>query len=284
MTFDPAPAAKDVNLSWIPGFENLHQNCFANAALQCLLSCKSINSEIMKSNSNTLKDLTILYNNPQNTILNSDTIIESVGYTLDLQQDTSEFIHKLCELYPHVSTHFRFKHQENRICKTPRCTYAHTVQNDAEFHTFYHIPTIDKKEPATIKAIIDYNYRMRPFAGTCSLCNENNIVHNYEIADPNKYLILVFNVFIEIDDGFQIRNHKIPLQINKLPSSIIQICGFQYSLKSAIFHIGESGTSGHYYSYIKLEDGWRKVNDKEITKTQWPRGSANVYDSFTKGK
>lgn len=57
------------------GFKNPRNNCFANAALQCLLADRNVNAQIMQSQPNILKNLASSYNNHNSNALDASDLI-----------------------------------------------------------------------------------------------------------------------------------------------------------------------------------------------------------------
>jgi ubiquitin C-terminal hydrolase len=64
---------------------------------------------------------------------------------------------------------------------------------------------------------------------------------------------------------FMSLNDKIKLNLNKLSNSHGNIV---YKLSSALVHVGKSINSGHYYSYVRINNIWYKFNDSNVKKVQ----------------
>lgn len=285
ITADPGPPIP-APLSRLPGFQNENNNCYANSSLQCLLSFKTINQSIMSSTTSPLRDLTTKYNDPHIAILNSDEIIESLNFVLGEENDSYEFIDRLSASYQHVSNNYKYNLNVETICTTDGCTYRNTRTTE-EYAFRLCIPTAGSSRALNIKDILTYSSKTRSLPDyRCDLCHEYNAIEKFEIRDTKKILILTLNVIIqEVDSQNQLTFYRIPLQLNSLPTTVLDICGFKYQLKSAIFHFGEYGKmQNHYTAYIKQADGWYCANDGNISKTQWARGSKNVYILFYEKK
>ena len=70
------------------------------------------------------------------------------------------------------------------------------------------------------------------------------------------------------------------LQIRNLDKEIEVINKNHYKVMSALFHHGDSITSGHYTSMLRVNDLWLEVDDLQVHRTSWPENSNDVYLIF----
>ena len=102
----------------------------------------------------------------------------------------------------------------------------------------------------------------------CNCDTSHSVIKN--IWQQPKISIIRVQRFRQMSTG---RIHK---DSDKLTlKETFSIPNFKASLIGSVSHVGSSTTSGHYISYVKVEDGWYSCSDNSITKTNF----CNISDS-----
>ena len=70
------------------------------------------------------------------------------------------------------------------------------------------------------------------------------------------------------------------LKLKDLNKETLSINGKKYKVISAIFHHGNSISSGHYTCILRRNDHCLRINDSQVTRTFWPENSQNIYLIF----
>lgn len=277
----------------LPGFKNENNNCFANAALQCLLGIASINRNIMLSQDSSLKRLTAQYNNPNNVILNSDEIITDVGFQLGRMQDATEFITLLAQSFPNIRNEIQFTLGEIRRCSN--CSYQYEFKYDRpeqHLHEIFNValPTAaeatsllrqsSKKNAKTLSMahLLRHSYAPKLMESfKCCRCDrQNTTTHTITITEAGNVVAIALNIFVYTSNSYS----RLPLKLSAVPATTLTIAGSQYKLKSCIFHHGESANAGHYTAYTSVNNGWYFLDDSNVRLKRWPQLARNAYILF----
>ena len=157
-----------------------------------------------------------------------------------------------CQLYNYVSNsvedYFSYLSVDTYICAN---------QNNIDINTLIEL----FKKPHLLEDFI------------CPSCNENNCVNNvYDIIESSDLFIIYCNAF-KYNRNIQSTRKIVNIKLKNIPNKPIIIGNIKYKFSSAIFHIEQSITNGHYTSIIKTNDGFFECNDTEITPCKWPTNS-----------
>lgn len=164
--------------------------------------------------------------------------------------------------------------------------FLRSISQQSEYQYVAEIPSEGINKPFNINTILSNSFRTQEVPDyKCDSCHRYGGKKTEDILNVNNIFIIRLNILLQnVGDNGEITFYRVPLKINALPTTTLNIAGNRYQLKSSVFNFGESPNSGHYTAYIRQDDGWYCANDTNVSKIQWPRGSKNTYILFYEKK
>ena len=110
----------------------------------------------------------------------------------------------------------------------------------------------------------------------CDTCNMKKLKKT-SIQIYNKIIIIQLLLFSDVNEDERITK---VFKIKGIPQEKLKICNKKFKVVGAIFHEGPSIKNGTFYSMLRKDKQWFKIQDMTIQKKQWPKNASNIYMLF----
>ncbi len=271
--------------------KNVNSCCYANSLFQVLARLThlkaAVNEVVSGPNPSAiceqLSHLFTAHEHPPIHEMDFSDLREMIGMQFAAgQQDVDEFWKELVEKLPQsAQCLFQFTEQTQLQCQT--CMFRKAPQG----HISEELVTCPTADTSTFNSL----FTSDPVHVQCEGHCQGNTYHlktsNIQSGQQHKYLVILLNLFRQGPPvpgpvpGSQVpsfqRLHE--RKITGFTANNIRIGGFQYKAVGAIAHTGETPTSGHYSSWVRHQDKWILISDKELKKTQ-TRFVANLKNIY----
>lgn len=263
----------------IKGLQNTDNvSCYAISVIQCFMNC-SIIKEAVINNSNDIGDIYQSFIKPFISNVEDVDIINLrhfVGgsFTENIQQDAGQFIGSLCEKLCCIKIIIQHQVGIESMCKS--CNNTTVYPANVNNILLLSIPSGSKKN-FTMQEIIDDNIiNWKDMKLPCNVC-KFPLRQRTKVAFTHRIIIIQLLLFDVINGKVE----KKKCSIKSVSQAKILINGRSYKVISAIFHHGETVSSGHYTAMLRCKGTtWISVDDLNVAKKNWPRNSKDVYILF----
>uniref|UniRef100_A0A8D8T8J5 Ubiquitin carboxyl-terminal hydrolase 26 n=1 Tax=Cacopsylla melanoneura TaxID=428564 RepID=A0A8D8T8J5_9HEMI len=238
------------------GLSNPNIACYANAIVQMLYSQLKFRDIIRSSDvSPALREHLTDYENSQLAELDSWRIraIPPSGQFLEiLQQDCQEFLMFVLAENTPMREPLTLVVSITRVCRN--CNV--TVRSGEEPDIMARIPVTIKKGSLTDFVNSAFNTWQQLPGYQCSNCNLVDTTQEKRVIVRTSQFVLLHLL------AFNTNMSKIrETRITGVPNSRVTTSGIDFKPAAAIFHHGETLTSGHYTCYIRSGTGWMCADD-----------------------
>lgn len=207
--------------------------------------------------------------------MNTYAIRQCLGeyFSNNIKRDTSEFIIALCTKYDSLKNLLEYK-----INSTSRCKSCNNTKCTVNSNLIISIPITNLKNKSyKLQDLIDntFSHWHQSFNELCEFCAGNNILLKNELISTQN--IIAIRIFLSQDYKLVT---KCNINLCAIPTTKVLIAGQYYKVMNAIFLHGNID-NGHYTSICREGiSEWIEVDDTQIRKRQWPRGSKDIYMIF----
>ena len=264
---------------------NGENTCYANSAIQMLLSCGSRLFDIVKSKEceskfcETFKQFIAFFERKESRVVSSKSLRNVAHitnneindcYLNQSQQDSFSFLlHLLFISCREVKRCFKINYTNSNVCN--QCT---NVLNFEKIHATYFISLTRSKDEE-----IDFENLFSPTIHEldCLKCGCKTQSSKNIYCVTGNFLMIRMVLNNSIDERLKT---KINVDLN-VPILIPGVEGV-FECKSAIIHYGTSQKSGHYTCYSRIKDNihfnWLEISDSSFKKKfSLPEDLKNVY-------
>lgn len=249
------------------GMYNSGVICYFNSAMQALMSSKHFINFLSQSDCPLSKEIIShmksrdSYNlNVFNAFLAKSTC-KSFGFC---QEDAGEFIILLMDCFK--DNPFMYEYKCNIFCM--KCRKNKQIASDKNVF-FYTTPASMRDNALEGSGVQNYiqNNFSKCYGMECSYCKDRRIVKTNRLVSISEIILISIQ-----PDSNKKEKCEYPSYLRFKSGNDLNV----YRLISVIYHIGTK-ESGHYYAKCLRGEKWYKVNDLDITPSEYPFPEENAY-------
>ncbi|CAH0382899.1 unnamed protein product [Bemisia tabaci] len=273
----PSPVRAGTAASLWPAFEKGDENSsYANAALQCLLSCEPLRNALRRADGESaLSTLAKQYQFRSKVTLSAENLRQEVGdpFASKEEQNPAAFVNALLNRSTTMQEMTKFKVVRDKRCKS--CS-ARSVEVFEEY--IFHLRATDQSKFKVANVMTNLLSWSDINDSPCSKCQKLREVQRFELQDLKDLLVLEMPLWKQESNGQLGKNTK--LRSPGLQTDTLTVGNHRYRLHAALFHNGSDIQSGHCSAVIVSGKKFISADDDNVTQKNWPSSSVGAHLLF----
>lgn len=193
-------------------------------------------------------------------------------YTLNHQQDASEFLQSILDDTEELKDLFRFKLKTERRCTNEDCHHVYDIHEQDYF--IYTKEFLSDNVSINCSDLLENLNSWKLNGNECIGidCKKYTVEEKFTIPASNRYFAVSLKLF-DYNSQLQSLKKRNNVFIDNVPCSSIFLNNKMYRPVGGINHIGPLPNMGHYTCYFFKQNKWFKADDTNVLPIDWPKQS-----------
>jgi hypothetical protein len=143
---------------------------------------------------------------------------------------------------------------------TLHCNCCHYTNSTTHHQMVFNVGKVNKSKITSMKDLLDTAFQWKHLHMQCSKCKDMTDISQRQSLK-------------NIPECFIIRTDETTPSaiINGISGPVAKINDLKFAFRSALF-----AQQPHYFAFLNCDTGWIKVENSNVAKKSWPRGSKNM--------